>query len=790
MPKKFLSFLILTSLFLITTLYLFLTTSVKAQTCTLDTLTPRADGLISTPQILPGSRFGVNVGNQAICAVDPSSSYVPFKIPTYADLKSTYYDQAKTSASVTKQAQISGDATQASFNFTSNTIAYVTGNLNLGGNPPAGQTGLIFVGGNLNINSNYTYGGAGSGTVFVVQGDVNIDQAVTTVNAVIISSGNVCTATQSGSCPVSVTNCGSTCQLTINGSIVTLDPTKPIKFRRSLGSSGGVNDDNTAGEKIQAQAKYLVIMRKMLASSIQKWTEITGNTGAFIPSPVPSLAPSPSPSPSVSPSPSPSSVPTCPTGAVGYWKLDEASGNLTDSSGNSNTGTPTGTTSVVGKTNNARSFNGSSDFIGTNNSSGFQIGTGTLSAWIKTSNAGSSYRGIVVKNGAYSMFLQDNVFMIYDWGTNSNRSSGMNLADNTWHHVAITFQSGVSSGTILYVDGVAKPATTMTVNSQADMLRIGSSQGTQYFVGAIDEVGVWNRVLSSGEIGSLFNGCTVATPPSPSPSPSPTFDYSLSNSGLIEVLPSGSSFNTITATKTAGTAQNVSYTVSGLPVGATPAFNPSGGCLPSPSSCDSTLTITTSNVVEGSYPITVTGSPLSKTTSFNLIVAPVHKKVFVTNSTFPPTWQTVSAANNLCQSAVAGIPDLASLTWKAWVSTGGYSPANQSDGDVWTQYTGSYRLVDGTTVVANNWTDLTDGTLVNAINKTEYGTTPSSPYVWTNTSNSGNNSGNSCDNWRGTFGYTSQAGDISVPGSAGGWTDWFTTGNCSNFQFRLYCFQQ
>src|SRR3990167_425189 len=48
---------------------------------------------------------------------------------------------------------------------------------------------------------------------------------------------------------------------------------------------------------------------------------------------------------------------------VGLWHMNEASGNVADSSGNGNTGTVTGTSVVAGKFGNARSFNGTSDYI-------------------------------------------------------------------------------------------------------------------------------------------------------------------------------------------------------------------------------------------------------------------------------------------------------------------------------------------------------------------------------------------------------------------------------------------
>ena len=100
-----------------------------------------------------------------------------------------------------------------------------------------------------------------------------------------------------------------------------------------------------------------------------------------------------------------------------------------------------------------------------------------------------------------------------------------------------------------------------------------------------------------------------------------SFNYLLAASGNITVTQGMSGSTTLTVTWTAGTAQSVSFTASGLPIGATAAFSP-GACPPTPT-CTSQLTITTTaSTPTGMSQITVTGSPLSKTTMFNLNVIP------------------------------------------------------------------------------------------------------------------------------------------------------------------------
>ena len=99
----------------------------------------------------------------------------------------------------------------------------------------------------------------------------------------------------------------------------------------------------------------------------------------------------------------------------------------------------------------------------------------------------------------------------------------------------------------------------------------------------------------------------------------PPFDYTLANSGAITVASGGSGATTLTATLTAGAPKNVSFSAAGLPSGATAEFSP-GACSPT---CTSQLTISTSGSTStGTFPITVTGSPLGITTSFTVVVQP------------------------------------------------------------------------------------------------------------------------------------------------------------------------
>lgn len=200
-----------------------------------------------------------------------------------------------------------------------------------------------------------------------------------------------------------------------------------------------------------------------------------------------------------------------PKNLIGHWKLD-GSGTVTNGGtvsatvgANGTAITPSGVMSYgAGKAGQSLQFDGIDDEIDVGNGAAYQLTRGSFSAWINTANAGSGYRGIVIKQMAYGLFMNSNTLVIYDW-TVGERSSGINISDGTWHHVLVTFVAGVTGGTSLYVDGVHRFSTTISIANQTVPLKIGSGNCCgQIFTGKIDEVMLWNSVLNADEARAVY----------------------------------------------------------------------------------------------------------------------------------------------------------------------------------------------------------------------------------------------------------------------------------------------
>ena len=95
-------------------------------------------------------------------------------------------------------------------------------------------------------------------------------------------------------------------------------------------------------------------------------------------------------------------------------------------------------------------------------------------------------------------------------GTNRYMTLPNDYIDGQWHHGVVTFDN-TNNIVRLFVDGVQIATLSTTSNPDntgTQPLRIrGNAQSLteDFFIGQLDEVGVWNRALTNAEITNLKN---------------------------------------------------------------------------------------------------------------------------------------------------------------------------------------------------------------------------------------------------------------------------------------------
>lgn len=217
---------------------------------------------------------------------------------------------------------------------------------------------------------------------------------------------------------------------------------------------------------------------------------------------------------------------TSPTGVDtsldGYWSFNgkDVSGTTAyDRSGSGNNGTLTnGPTITEGKVGQGIAFSSAGTQVVTVPYAASLNPTSTmsLSAWIKTGSAANNKyilnRDATTTSG-YGFFLgaagnpcTTTGVIGFTIGATTNElcSAGPNLGDSLWHHVVAVYDGTTAS---LYVDGTLNTSGSLTnsLNNATSPLWIGTnSTGNRGFDGSIDEVRIYNTVLTAAQIQSLY----------------------------------------------------------------------------------------------------------------------------------------------------------------------------------------------------------------------------------------------------------------------------------------------
>jgi len=200
-------------------------------------------------------------------------------------------------------------------------------------------------------------------------------------------------------------------------------------------------------------------------------------------------------------------------GPVSHWKFDEEFGSGVQDSAGTNHGTIHGANRTAGWFNAALDFDGADDYVLVPNSETLQLrGPLTICAWVLGYEWGSGYDvDVIVRKGAdnpnnYQLAVAEGrVSLMLDESDNEGSRGDTVLAPGRWYYVAAAWDQFEVK---LYVDGDLDkdpPDSRIgLINIDSRPLYMGGREGADLFDGIIDDVQVYDRALSGGEIRKLM----------------------------------------------------------------------------------------------------------------------------------------------------------------------------------------------------------------------------------------------------------------------------------------------
>ena len=283
---------------------------------------------------------------------------------------------------------------------------------------------------------------------------------------------------------------------------------------------------------------------------------------------------------------------------VSYWRFDEASGTTAADEKGLNSGTYAGGVILAqpgaipsAPASTAATFDGVDDAMTTAASSSLGMSSAvTVELWVKRTRSGV-FQAIVGKptHGQsklenYSLWFQpSNAIRMYVGNGTTYAQATTAAIDTNWHHIVGTFNNATLR---LYVDGVqtatANTTVALTPNTNPFYVAMSTSSSTNDFGGRLDELAVYNTVLSPARVLAHYNKAfadlvpptvTLAQPANGSSSTSSTvaFNGTAGNapgdSSTVSVKvyagasATGSPSQTLTATRQANNSYSVAATV-------------------------------------------------------------------------------------------------------------------------------------------------------------------------------------------------------------------------------------
>ncbi|MHA1880875.1 MAG: LamG domain-containing protein [Candidatus Heimdallarchaeota archaeon] len=195
---------------------------------------------------------------------------------------------------------------------------------------------------------------------------------------------------------------------------------------------------------------------------------------------------------------------------ISYWKLD---GDVKDELG-ANDGTNSGSANVTGKIGYARDFEQTEgDYVDVgNNTVDITTSNMTINMWIKPESLAAHLRIFGPgTNGGYGFHIDAEGNLWFGKVGTTDKESTDTISAGSWQMVTVVYDQ---SADLVYfyinsnVDSGGALSLTSTFSSDITYyIAEGSPVGGGYsFDGIIDEIGLWERCLTSTEITQLYNG--------------------------------------------------------------------------------------------------------------------------------------------------------------------------------------------------------------------------------------------------------------------------------------------
>jgi len=197
-------------------------------------------------------------------------------------------------------------------------------------------------------------------------------------------------------------------------------------------------------------------------------------------------------------------------GLIAYWNFDDNVQDQHNGHHGSLVGDPFYTAGKTGLE-KAIDFDGAGDYVETSKTAG-QLGIGgnaakTVTAWVYTrsfNNGGIFEMGEETNGRDFSLrtLTTDNNWRTQFWGGSFDIDFSFDTK-NKWVHFAVVH---TGSTVTIYANGAVAAQQSRTLDTaDTKPFRVGRWR-TSYFDGLIDEVAVWGRALTAGEVSLLYNG--------------------------------------------------------------------------------------------------------------------------------------------------------------------------------------------------------------------------------------------------------------------------------------------